>query len=259
MAATAGELWPGGELLIFRSTGAAVVLRITCVLVLSALCCGVTPQGDGDAEERFLLWNLYSLALGSSGNCVQSTRVGTELGRLSCSRAPRSACALDLKLESTGQHIITSDTRSRLLAEWQDIVDDYPQCQTTRLALASSSLYQTTSGANITTRTDNNRLQGIASCDSLGSSDLSKLVSGPAFLFLTSARGLMARQAKALSQNNCYDALPLSSDDRALVENVNSGASFLEVSCNYGTNAVTSICSAAEKAVAHPFDFATPL
>ena len=221
--------------------------------------CAWQDQTDNSEDYNLLLLQLALFQDSSSGDCIQSHRTSTELGRLTCSRAARTQCAVDAKFDPNGNLIVTAEKRNRYVAEWNNLVDEYGQCTATLAVLLSNSVYRETSSTNYQTIRDNNVVQVIDNCETLNNSNITKLISENEYQFAITSRGLMARQAHILGETACFHAVTLTTAERDLIADLNSGSRLLETTCLYGTNALTNVCSATEKTNAHPFDFNTPL
>ena len=225
---------------------------------LGTFACGRENQQDPGRAELEFLSNVLLFQHFNSGNCLVSRRSGTEMGTLKCSRANRSQCDIERLYDATGGLVTTVETQNRFRSEIASLLGDYPVCKTASLlALTQPAFIADDTTAVSTSRTEN-VLQVIDSCDSLNNSNAGKLATNAQFTALTSARGVLAQQARFLGQTDCLNALYGSGTDQTLIENLASGDLVLEVSCLYGAGwsfPFSQTCTTEEKAAANIFDF----
>ncbi len=225
--------------------------------------CAQRDQKNEDQIESARLLALAAMAYLDGGNCTRSYRVAANSGQLYCSRAPASLCNPDQAFftlsPSTiyGRVYVTKETQDRYRAEWAYLVSDFPNCAASSASASALSypgykLQTSTQAAEAFSRFS---FRTLDDCASLGSSNAGKLASKTQYMFLTSPRGVLAWQAKALGQTACFSDLPMSLEERQTVTDYVSGALILETTCNYGTSAVPNNCTTAEKAQAYAFDF----
>lgn len=266
-----------------RVAGGAYVARIACVMcsvlaVLLGLACAPSTQRN---EEPYAFAEVLGLALfgyAESGQCLQSTRSADELGILTCAPVPRTACEITRKPDRNGAWIVTEGTRNRYLQLWAGFQDDYPLCDEAIALAAVQPAFRETPAEELESRRENNRLQVTASCALTENQDLDKLVTRGEYDFAFSARGVLASQALFLADAatnpggsaesredaaRCYASLTTPTE-RTLLEAIRDGERITETRCFYGQTAASPFgpdpeCGAAEKELAHPFDFTTPL
>lgn len=237
------------------------VILFTAVLFAALPGCSRTAQTEQNEEGTLLA--LLGIAYMDSGNCARSYRLSSNYGQLYCSRAPRSLCnpyqGFFTISPSTiyGRVQVPKETQDRYRAEWAYLVSDFPDCAASS-ASASALSYpgykvQTTSQAGDSlTRFS---FTSLDDCAALGNSNAGKLATTSQYKFLTSAKGILAWQAKLLGQGSCLNALPLTQDERQLINDYVAGNVIFETSCNYGTSAAPNNCTTAEKSRAFAFDF----
>lgn len=225
--------------------------------------CAQREQKDKDQLERSGLIALAAVLYLDSGNCARSYRVASNSGQLYCSRAPVSLCNSDqaffLLSPATvyGKVYVTKETQDRYRAEWASLVSDFPTCAASSASASALSypgfkVQTSTQAADAFSRFS---FRVLDDCSSLGSANAGKLATAAQYKFLTSPRGVLAWQAKALGQTACFSDLRMSLEERQAVTDYVSGAIILETSCNYGTSAAPNNCTAAEKSQASSFDF----
>lgn len=229
---------------------------------LAASCKAPVQQDQAHTQDVQVL-TLAGILYLDSGNCARSYRVAANSGQLYCSRAPVSLCSSEQAFfiipPSTvyGKVFVSKETQDRYRAEWAYLVSDYSVCaassgSASALSYPGFKVQTSTQSSDATTRFG---FRTLPDCTALFNSNAGKLAQTWQYKFLTSARGVIAWQAKLLGQTACYDALPLSAAERQTVADYVSGALILETSCNYGTSAAPNNCTSAEKAQASIFDF----
>ncbi|MBX7059290.1 MAG: hypothetical protein K1X75_14590 [Leptospirales bacterium] len=237
---------------------------IWALLTLYWGACQQLDQQDPDPIGASDLLALSLFAYYESGNCAQSFRQATELGRFSCSRAPRSQCNVYNYRDLSNSAYLSSDLRSRYNSEWGLLKDGATSACTTSLAAAASQLaLQADSAANFSSINDQNRFTIMDDCQQGMNANIGKLVSAQERAFYFSARGFAAAQAMLLAQDACLDQLLYSPSERTLLQDIQSGARLLQTTCYYAGTAAgtfpTMLCTSSEKTLVNVFDFATPL
>jgi hypothetical protein len=237
--------------------------RLFLAFLILAAGCAPREQKDKDQLEQVQLLTIAGIAYLDNGNCARSYRAAANSGQLYCSRAPRSLCIPDQAfftlspLTVYGRLYVTKETQDRYRAEWAYLVSDFPSCTTSSASASALSypgfkLQTSTQAADAFSRFS---FSVLDDCSSLSNSNAGKLANRSQYSFLTSPRGVLAWQAKALGQTACFNDLPMSNEERQTVTEYVSGAVILETACNYGTSAAPNNCTAAEKAQAYSFDF----
>lgn len=225
------------------------------VLLFVAVSCRAEEQRESDAIRNELAVNIAVYLYSEEGNCVHNYKQNTNLGRLTCSRAPRSRCDINRHYSSAGTLPVAAETQSRYRSDWSTLTKDITSCSTALAASLALPGLRTTSASFNDQALNINELHPIQDCGNLGNASLGKLASREQYRFLISPLGILTTQARTLGQTACLDQLLGSSTERSWVESVGSGSLVLETSCLYGTSAFTTVCTTAEKAEAYRFDF----
>lgn len=230
--------------------------------VISSACAPMDQQSPEPVQATLsynLLWYLYN----ESGNCLHSWRSSAELGRLSCSRTPRSGCDLFNYRDVAGTGFIRQNVADRYSSDWAALRDQAPDCTASIAAAAALTTFRADSTSNETSISNQNVYAVADDCAATANSARDKLISNQERLFYFSARGFAAAQARLLGQSACFEQITYSPSERSLIDDIQSGARLLETECYYGANAAIAfpakLCNSTEKSLAHPFDFALPL
>lgn len=230
--------------------------------VISGACAPMDQQSPEPVQATLsynLLWYLYN----ESGNCLHSWRSSAELGRLSCSRAPRSGCDLYNYRDLAGTGFVRQNVADRYAGDWAALLDRFPDCDSSIGVSAALPVLAADDPLNEGAIADENAYSIIDDCSETENNAVDDLLANEARLFYFSARGQAAAQAQALGEDACFQQITYSPAERALIDDVASSTRLLETECYYGANAAFlfpgKLCSAAEKRMADPFDFALPL
>lgn len=255
---------------VWRARGFAFTAALGLV-AFAGFACAAAEQGDDPQDVQNLL-AISTYLIQDSGNCVQSVRQGTNLGRLSCSRTPLINCALDRRIDLAGNTIVTATTQSRYRTAWARLVDTYPKCSAASAASFSLSAFRTSTSTQISNLKQSN-FQVVADCDALNGQNGPALINRVEHDFVFSPRGVMAGQALNLSRvfvagggtgedvsGTCFRELIDFAWEETVLNNIADGNRSTEKTCLYGSlSGGTQPCSTEQKAVAYPFDFSLPL
>lgn len=231
------------------------------LLLAAALCtagiaaCRADEQREGDDVRNEQAINIAVYLFSEEGNCVHNYKQSTNLGKQTCSRAPRSRCDFYRQYSTAGTLPVASETSTRYRSDWSTLTKDITGCSTALAASIALPGLRTTTASFNDQALSLNELHVINNCADLGNSSSGKLATREQYKFLISPLGILATQARTLNQTSCLDQLLGSSVERSWVDSVGSGSLILETTCLYGANALTTVCTTSEKAEANRFDF----
>ncbi len=228
-------------------------------MFLAAISCSQTSQQNLDTIRQGEIANFVVLSYYNSGNCLHNYRQGSELGKMTCSRAPLTLCRQDALYDTAGTLTVTSETSNRFKTEIGQITKDLPHCTVSSAAALNLPGYKTTSVSFNSSVSTKNTLTAINDCGDLGNTNLSKLADRQQYNFLISARGVLAYSARQLNQTSCFNDITYSQWEKDTAGNFVSGSLILETSCLYGSSAFVTVCNSTEKQYASRFDFVNPL
>jgi len=260
------------------SAGAAIGALLCLSLALQTAGCAPSTQRSSEPYAFVEVVSLLVYAEAESGQCVQSVRVSDELGRLTCAAVPQIACEITRKADPTGTSIVPTETRDRYLQLWANLVDDFPTCDQSAIAAAAQPVARATPEEDQPERRENASFQVVSSCAVTENESLDQLLTRGERDYVFSARGVLAGQALTLLEDgdilgldeaeqdnarSCYEQTS-TADERELLEAVRNGDRVTETACFYGQTAASPFgpdpeCTDAEKELAEPFDFGTPL
>ncbi len=238
-----------------RGTGARWKVIAASVILLFAAACRVEEQREADDIRNEQALNIAVYLYSEEGNCVHNYKQSTNLGRLTCSRSPRSRCDFYRQYSTAGILPVASETQTRYRSDWSTLTKDITSCSTALAASFALPGLRTTSATFNENALGINELHTIVDCANLGNASSGKLATREQYKFLISPLGILATQARSLNQTTCLDQLLGSSTERSWVDAVGSSSLVLETTCLYGANAFTSVCTTSEKAEANRFDF----
>lgn len=226
-----------------------IVFLFSLLFFFSGSRCDQTREQE--QTSRFLLSSFLFSSL-EWGHCLHSVKVSDHLAYAHCYSAPRILCEDGKLYDPGGLQFVSRDTYSRYLAEWEQIKEDFPQCEDASVYALVDPGIQPSPDADSDSIKEKNEYRSVQSCGDLENPDRESLIQKEEYRFLTSAKGLLAWKAKAYNQNECLDSLMLSAGQISLIESIQDGSKILRTTCMYGDTPLED-CSASEKNLAHPF------
>src|SRR5262245_15482772 len=93
----------------YKNLGLAFIAAV--IVLFPASSCRVEEQREGDDIRNEQALSIAAYLYSEEGNCVHNYKQSTNLGRLTCSRAPRSRCDFYRHYSAAGTLPITSETQ----------------------------------------------------------------------------------------------------------------------------------------------------
>ncbi len=217
------------------------LLLITILFVLGVKC--KNPEDKIVERENKNLRNLFLLiAVRETGECLRVETISSTSKKLTCTKIPSGIC-------NSGELLYTQAERTKRTSTFNSYIDQFPVCKSPILlsGLLSVSI---TSASDTEKINSNNRYESISSCESLGFTSNTPILTKEEIQFYQSDRGklgvyldtqaakspsLFVTQSSITESKECLDSV-FTSEEKWILESIRLGKKISSYSCQTGNS-----------------------